>query len=103
MTWLWPTWLSVVCSSICVMVWIILIIAIIAKVVLVITSDHGIILYNDLALHHTRRSYTEKNHEFLLKSCMFWWECHLEVTWLWPTWMSVVCSRNRNSVMVEII
>ena len=103
MTWLWPTWLSVVCSSICVMVWIILIIAIIAKVVLVITSDHGIILYNDLALHPTQRSYTEKNHEFLLKSCMFWWECHLEVTWLWPTWLSVVCGGSGSNVMVEII
>ena len=73
------------------------------KVVLVITSGHGIILYNELALDHTQLSYTEKNYELLLKSCMFSWKCNLKVTWLWQTWLSVVCSRNRNSDMVEIM
>ena len=102
-TWLWPTWLSVVCSSSGVMVLIILIIAIMVKVVLVITSDHCIILCNELALHQTQRSYTEKNHKLLLESCISRWECHFKVTWLWPTWLSVVCGGSGSSVMVEII
>ena len=102
-TWLWPTWLSVVCSSGGVMVWIILIIAIMVKVVLVITSDHCIILCNELALHQTQRSYAEKNHKSLLKSCISRWKCHFKVTWLWPTWLSVVCGGGGSSVMVEII
>ena len=73
------------------------------KVVLVITSDHGIILHNELALDHTQRSYIEKNQESSLQSCIFYWKCNLKVTWLWPTCLFVVCSSSRSGVMVEIM